>query len=84
MPSKFTITAKPGIFQPLLNTYDIQLDLDIKTENTYERVWKFPTYIGMKVGLSIINGKITWSDGDGDYEVDLNGIATSWSMRALL
>jgi hypothetical protein len=84
MPSEFSLSAKPGLLQLLLKTYDIQLDIDIIAENTYEKVWKFPTYVGMKVGMSTINGKITWSDEDGDHEMDLNGLGILWSMRALL
>lgn len=83
MPSEFNLKGKPDLLQPLLKIYNIKLDLNIEDENTYDKIWKFPTYLGMKVGMSTINGKITWSDGDGDYEVDLNGIATTWSMRAL-
>lgn len=84
MPSEFSLEGKPSLLQPILKTYKIKLEINIENDNTYERIWKFPTYLGMKVGMSSISGKITWSDGDGDYEVDLNGVATSWSMRALL
>jgi len=84
MPSEFSLEGKPDLLQPILKTYKIKLDIKIEAENTYEKLWKFPTYLGMKVGMSIVSGKITWSDGDGSYEVDLNGVATSWSMRALL
>jgi hypothetical protein len=38
----------------------------------------------MKVGLSTVNGKITWSDDEGDQEVELNGYGNLWSMRALI
>ena len=83
MPTEFSISAKPGVLQPLLQMYNIQLELDIKTDNTYEKVWKFPTYVGMNIGRSTVNGKITWSD-DGNQEMNLNGIVSTWSMRALL
>ena len=83
MPSEFSITAKPNLLQPLLKIYNIQLDLEIQAENTYEKVWKVPTYVGMKVGRSTISGKITWSD-DVDHEIELNGIGVIWNMRALL
>ena len=63
--------------------YNIQLALDIDAENMYEKVWKFPTYGGRNVGRRKGNGKISWSD-DGNQEVELNGIASTWSMRALL
>jgi len=84
MPSEISITAKPSRLQLLLRSYKIQLDIDIVAENYYEKVWKFPTYVGMKVGRSTMSGKITWSDNDGNYEIELNGIGTIWSMRALL
>ncbi len=84
MPSEFSLTAKPSILQPLLKTYSVELELNIISENTCEKVWKIPTYVGMKVGMSAINGKITWSDDEGDQEVELNGIGNIWSMRALI
>jgi hypothetical protein len=83
VPSEISITAKPSLLQIPLTTNKIQLNIDIKADNTYEKVWKFPTYVGMKVGRSIISGKITWTDDDGKYEVDLNGLGTVWSMSAL-
>jgi len=83
MPSEFSLTAKPSIIQPLLKTYNIELKLSIISENTCEKVWKIPTYVGMKIGMSKISGKITWSDDEGDQEVELNGIGNIWSMRAL-
>ncbi len=84
MPSEFSLTAKPSILQPLLKTYNVELELNIISENTCEKVWKIPTYVGMKVGTSSISGKITWSDDEGDQEVELNGIGNIWSMRALI
>jgi predicted secreted hydrolase len=84
MPSEYSVSAKPRAAQLLLKTAKIGLDLDIKTDNAFCKIWKFPTYVGMKVGMSSINGKLTWSDDDGNYDVELDGLATSWSMRALL
>ena len=84
MPSDFRITAKPSIIQPLLKTYQIELDIEIEEENMYEKVWKFPTYVGMKVGMSAVSGKISWFDEDGDHEIEIDGISNTWSMRALL
>jgi len=83
VPSEISITAKPGLLQIPIKSSKIVLNIDIKDDNTYEKVWKFPTYVGMKVGRSIISGKITWTDDDGNYEVDLNGLGTVWSMSAL-
>jgi hypothetical protein len=83
MPSEYSVSSEPRATQLLLKSAKIWLDLDIKTDNTFCKIWKFPTYVGMKVGMSSVNGKITWSDDDGNYEVELDGLATSWSMRAL-
>ena len=83
IPSEIRVTAKPSILQPLLKPYDIQLDINIVADNTYEKVWKFPTYVGMKVGRSTITGTMQWSDDDGDHEIEVNGIGTFWSMSAL-
>lgn len=82
IPTDISINAKPKVLsQPLLKTYNIRLDLDLKAKNTYEKMWKFPTYVGMKVGLNSITGKITWSD-DGGQEVELKGTASVWFMRS--
>jgi hypothetical protein len=84
MPSEISITAKPSLLQPLLTPFNVELDIDITARNTYEKIWRFPTYLGMKIGESEITGTISWSDDDGNHEIELNGIGTSWSMRALL
>ncbi len=81
MPNELDIDARPSSSQLLLKTYDIKLELKIKAQNTYEKTWKFPTYVGMKIGLSEISGKIKWSDDDGNHEVDLNGFGSVWNMR---
>lgn len=83
MPSNIKIRAKTGIEQIMLMTYDISLNLDITPENTYTKIWKLPTYVGMKIGRSIVQGSIKWSDADNIHEVELNGLASSWSMRSL-
>jgi len=82
MPTELGIVAKPKtLSQPLLKSLDIYLNIDIVSDNTYEKTWKFPTYIGMKVGLNTVSGKIKWSDDDGDHEIGLNGLGTIWHMR---
>jgi len=82
IPTDLSINARPKVLsQPLLKTYNIRLDLDLKAKNTYEKMWKFPTYVGMKVGLNSITGKITWSD-DGEQEVELKGTGFVWFMRS--
>ena len=85
MPSKISVDAKPSIFQPLIKLCDMDLELEIEIDNAYSRVWKLPTYIGMKVGRSIVSGKLSWTDDDGEkQEVELAGIGSIWSMRSLL
>ena len=82
IPTNLGIIARPKILsQPLLKTYNIKLELDIKTKNTYEKMWKFPTYVGMKVGLNSITGMVAWSE-DGTQEMDLKGTGTFWFMRS--
>lgn len=81
MPSEFVISAKPKIAQVLLTTYNIRLNIDIIAENTYSKTWKFPTYVGMKIGMSSVTGTIKWNDDDGTHEVNLNGSGTIWNMR---
>lgn len=84
MPSEFNLKAEPSIIQPLLKTFDIEIDLNIIGESTCEKVWKVPTYMGMKVGECKVNGAIIWTDDEGEQEVELNGIGNIWSMRALI
>jgi hypothetical protein len=82
MPSELNIRAKPNLLtQILLKKYNIRLDINIEADNTYEKIWKFPTYVGMKVGLNTVNGKISWKDEDGYHEIELDGIGTIWNMR---
>ncbi|KYK29577.1 hypothetical protein AYK20_09705 [Thermoplasmatales archaeon SG8-52-1] len=81
MPSRFTIKAKTSISQILLRSFNINLNIDIIADNTYDKTWKFPTYLGMKIGLSTVTGKIQWSDTDGDNEIELKGSGTIWNMR---
>ena len=84
MPHEININGQPGIAQPLLNTFDISLNLGLSFDNAYEKIWKFPTYVGMKIGRNIVSGTITWNDDDGEHTVNLNGFGTMWSTRAFL
>ena len=82
MPSNIRIFGRPNsISQILLKTYNIYLDLEIDAENTFDKIWKFPTYVGMKVGMQSCKGKIKWSDDEGSHEVDLHGTGSIWNMR---
>jgi hypothetical protein len=90
MPADFTIVAKPSlnpiylISQSFLYGTNTILDVDIEVENAYNKVWNFPTYLGMKLGMCELEGTISWCDDDGEHQLSLNGIGLSWSMRALL
>lgn len=84
MPQEISLNAQPGVIQPLLNTFDISLNLRLSFDNSYEKIWKFPTYVGMKIGRNIVSGSITWNDDEGEHTIDLNGVGSMWSMRAFL
>ena len=90
MPSDFALDASPSlnplyiISQSFLYGTNMKLDVDMNVENVCDKVWKFPTYVGMKVGMCSINGTFSWSDDDGEHIIPLNGLGVSWSMRALL
>jgi len=90
MPLDFDLDAKPSIdpiyiiSQSFLYGTNMKLDTSIGIENDYNKVWKFPTYLGMKTGMCLINGTLSWSDNEGDHTIPLDGIGVSWSMRALL
>lgn len=89
MPVDFNIIAKPSlnpmylISQSLLFGTNTLLDADIEVKNTIDKVWKFPTYLGMKMGRCEIEGTISWSN-EGEHEIPIHGTGVSWSMRALL
>jgi hypothetical protein len=90
MPTDFNIVAKPSlnplyiVSQALLYGTNTELDIDIGIKNSCNEVWKFPTYLGMKMGFSEIDGTLTWSDDDGDQNIPIEGRGVTWSMRALL
>lgn len=82
LPSEINVQAKTNpLTQPLLRVNKIQLNIDIIAENTYDKIWRIPTNVGMKVGLNSVSGTISWLDDDQTYEVKLNGVGTIWSMR---
>jgi hypothetical protein len=84
MPLELKVMGSPDLLQPFLRTNSVQLEIAVEAENTCEKIWKFPTYVGMKIGRARIDGVITWSDDNGDHDLELRGIGTMWSMRALL
>ena len=81
-PTSFSLSAHRK-YNVLLQRIDLKLDLDISTDNTYQHVWKFPTYVGIKVGTCKVGGTISWTDGENDYNFDLNGKGIVWTTRAL-
>ncbi|UCB58372.1 MAG: hypothetical protein JSV67_07160 [Thermoplasmatales archaeon] len=81
IPLEIEISAKAGPSQILLKTFKINLDLNLKADNTLDNVWKKFAYVGMKIGRAIVSGQITWSDDNGDHIEELNGISTIWNMR---
>jgi len=82
MPIQLNISAETRILsQILLKTYDVRINMNLLSDNAYDKIWKIPTYVGMKIGRSTVSGKLTWNDEDGPQSVDINGIGTSWCMR---
>jgi hypothetical protein len=90
MPSGFSLTATPSldpmyvISQSSLVGSEISLSNDIVVTHSTNKIWRFPTYVGMKVGYCTISGTLSWTDETGPHEVPLQGVGVSWSMRALL
>ncbi len=82
-PTEIKIKAEPNVFtQALLNTYKIQLDIDIKAESLFEQKYTgLLNAVSMNIGSCSVEGQITWSDEDGDHDVDLNGVGSFWTMR---
>ncbi|RLF26798.1 MAG: hypothetical protein DRN05_06545 [Thermoplasmata archaeon] len=81
LPKEIKVKGKTSSIQLLLKTYNINLDIDIKADNVYQRVWKRLSNVGMSIGRVTLTGKISWSDNDGKHMVDLNGLGTIWNMR---
>lgn len=81
LPKETKVKGKTSSAQLLLRTYNINLELDIKADNVYQKVWKRLSNVGMSIGRATIIGKISWSDDDGKHIVDLNGLGTIWNMR---
>lgn len=81
-PTRFYLSAKKT-HNILLERIDLTMSLDIKTTSTYQKVWKFPTYVGFKVGKCAVNGSISWLDGEQRISVDLDGEGNVWITRML-
>ncbi len=90
LPAAFSIKADPSInplyvlSQSLLYGTKTSLTGDLSITHATNKIWKFPTYLGMKIGYCTFDGTISWTDDDGDHEIPVQGIGVSWNMRALL
>lgn len=90
LPSAFSIKADASlnplylISQALLYGTKTTMSGDISITHATNKIWRFPTYLGMKIGYCVIDGKISWIDDDGNHQVPIHGIGVSWNMRALL
>jgi hypothetical protein len=90
LPTAFSLKADVSInplyivSQSLLYETKTTLSADISITHATNKIWKFPTYLGMKLGYCTIDGTMTWTDDDGAHEVDVHGIGVSWNMCALL
>jgi len=90
LPSAFSLKADPSVnplyvvSQSLLYGTKTSLSGDISITHATNKIWKFPTYMGMKTGYCSFEGMISWTDSDGNHEVSVQGIGVSWNMRALL
>lgn len=81
MPNKISITAEPNLAQLGLKGTNTKLLLNLNSGQTFEKQWKRFAHVGMKIGRAEIDGSLSWTDNDGSYEIDLEGIGTIWNMR---
>ena len=90
LPARFSLEADPSldplylVSQGLLFGTKTTLKGDIDISHATTKIWKFPSYVGMKIGYCSIDGTISWTDTDGDHSVPIHGVGVSWDMRALL
>jgi predicted secreted hydrolase len=81
IPVETQVKATNSLTQIILNSYNINLDLNIKSDNFFDNTWKKISPVSIRIGRTMASGIITWSDDYGDHEVALNGIGTIWNMR---
>lgn len=90
MPSGYNLEASPSlnpsylVSQSLLLGSHVSLTAEGSITNAVNKIWQFPTYVGMKIGCIQVSGVLSWSDADGEHSVPFDGAGVSWSMRALL
>ncbi len=81
LPIETKIEATTSLTQIIINSYNINLNLNIKSDNIFDNTWKKISPVSMRIGRTSASGIITWSDDYGDHEVVLNGIGNVWNMR---
>ena len=90
MPSAFDLSATPSmnpsylVSQSLLYGTSLSLALNGTLTNSVGTTWKFPTYVGMNLGLVHVTGDLSWTDSTGQHDVPFTATGTTWDMRALL
>lgn len=90
MPAAYSTDASPSfnsqyfVSQSMLYGSNLQVSADVAVPHAINKVWKFPSYVGMKIGSCTLDGTLSWSDAEGDHEIPMHGVGVSWSMRALL
>lgn len=80
-PTEIDILAKPGFTQPLLQTYDVFLDITINFDRSIGKTYIGLDTVAMNVGRSTVSGSISWNDEEGDHDININGIGSMWTMR---
>ena len=81
-PARFSISAKKT-HNILLERIDLKLNIEIETTSTFQKVWKFPTYVGFKMGGCKATGTISWLEDGEEVSLDLSGTGTIWTTRLL-
>lgn len=82
IPVSINIQGEPDITQPLLTPYGIKLDLQVETDNIYEKVFNSVlNKVGVNIGRAKVNGNIIWSEDNTEYDINLKGIGCLWTMR---
>ena len=81
-PTSFSLSAEKKM-NILLQQIDLKINLDITTKGTFQKIWKFPTYVGTKIGMCTVKGKISWRENSEEISLELNGYGIVWTTRAL-
>jgi hypothetical protein len=80
-PTMFRVSSQK-ICDAFLNNINLKLDITIEKTTTSEKLWRFPSSLGMWAGEYNVGGSLSWSENEEDFNVDLNGHATSWVVSA--